>query len=66
MTERKCFDCGRPLEWVGSGPGYLNADQWEASKAGDYFVKCERAVHSNGNCYFIDTPTVTTLKPKRQ
>ena len=64
MSERKCFDCGKTLEWVGPGPSFLNSDQWEAEKAGDYFAPCENAVHKNGNCYFRDTPGVTTLKPK--
>ena len=62
MTDRKCFDCGRQLEWVGSGPGWMNSEQWDASKAGDYFAPCAKATHPNGNCYFNDTAGVTTLK----
>jgi len=64
MGGKKCFDCGKSLEWVGSGPGWMNSEQWDESKAGDYFVKCGNATHPNGNCYFNDTPTVETLKRK--
>ncbi len=62
MTTKVCFDCGALLSWTGSGPEWMNRDQWDASKAGDYFAKCENASHPNGNCYFWDTPTVTALK----
>jgi len=64
MACKKCFDCGKALEWVGPGPGFLNREQWDALKAGDYFAPCERAEHTNGNCYFNDTDGVTTLKRK--
>lgn len=60
---KRCFDCGKELEWTGSGPGWMNSEQWDATKAGDYFAKCEKASHPNGNCYFNDTKTVVTLKP---
>jgi len=65
--EKRCFDCGKLLEWTGPGPGYLNAEQWDETKAGDYFARCARATHKNGNCYFQDTEGVNTLKvlPKR-
>lgn len=62
MATRKCFDCGKTLEWVGSGPGWMNSEQWDAVKAGDYFASCEKASHPNGNCYFNDTAGVMTLK----
>lgn len=65
MAKMKCFDCGKTLEWVGSGPGWMNSDQWDATKAGDYFAKCSKATHANGNCYFNETPGLTTLKVKR-
>lgn len=61
MATKLCFDCGKILSWTGSGPSWMNSNQWEASKAGDYFAVCERA-RPNNNCYFWDTPTVTTLK----
>lgn len=58
-----CFDCGRELKPIGSGPGWMNSDQWDAVRAGDYFGEtCQAAGHPNGNCYFWDTPTVTALK----
>ena len=60
---KRCFDCGKVLEWVGSGPEWMNSYQWDAEKAGDYFAKCEKATHPNGNCYFNETKTVDTLKP---
>jgi hypothetical protein len=59
---KECFDCGKPLEWTGSGLGYLNSDQWDAVKAGDYYRKCEYATHPNGNCYFWDTEGIISLK----
>ena len=62
MTNKRCFDCGKKLEWVGSGPGWMNREQWDATKAGDFFVKCDKASHPNGNCYFNDTHGVQTLK----
>lgn len=64
MSNYKCFDCGRTLEWVGSGPGWMNSEQWDATKAGEYFAPCDKATHPNGNCYFNDTPGVETLKRK--
>jgi hypothetical protein len=64
MTDRKCFDCGKKLEWVGSRPGWMNSEQWDECKAGDYFAPCDKATHANGNCYFNDTPGVSTLKVK--
>lgn len=66
--DKKCFDCGKPLESTGPGPSCLNSDQWNAEKAGDYFAPCQEATHPNGNCYFRDTPGVPVLKrkPRRQ
>lgn len=61
---KKCFDCGKELEPVGEGPPWMNSEQWDAIKAGDYFVRCDRSTHKNGNCYFNDTPGVDTLKSK--
>lgn len=49
---RHCPDCGKKLEWTGSGPSWMNSEQWDASKAGDDYAACERASHPNGNCYF--------------
>lgn len=60
---KKCFDCGRDLESTGEGPGWMNSDQWDAIKAGDYFANtCPSATHPNGNCYFWDTRGLKTLK----
>jgi hypothetical protein len=66
MNDRKCFDCGRHLKCVGKGPGWMNSEQWDATKAGDFYAPCPDATHKNGNCYFWDTPTVNTLKRNPQ
>jgi len=42
----------------------MNSEQWDAEKAGDYFAKCSKATHPNGNCYFNDTTGVSVLKVK--
>lgn len=63
MTDKKCFDCGKKLTWVPQAES-LNSDQWDAIKAGDWFAECENATHPNGNCYFRETCTATTLKRK--
>lgn len=65
MTTKTCFDCGKVLSWTGSGPGWMNAEQWDAVKAGDYFAKCENATHPNGNCYFNDSPTIGAVLKRR-
>ena len=62
MIEKKCFDCGKALESTGSGPGWMNSEQWDAEKAGDYFSPCENATHKNGNCYFWCNGNGNTLK----
>ena len=59
---KKCFDCGKELTWTGRGPGWMNSEQWEDTKAGDYFAKCDNAISLNGNCYFNETNGVNTLK----
>lgn len=59
---KRCFDCGKELKWTGGGPGWMNSEQWDASKAGDYFAPCASARHPNGNCYFWDSQAVETLK----
>lgn len=59
---KRCFDCGKELKSTGSGPGCMNSEQWDATKAGDYYAPCVEATHPNGNCYFMDTETVETLK----
>lgn len=59
---KRCFDCGKELKSTGSGPEWMNSEQWDASKAGDYYAACNAATHPNGNCYFNATRTVDTLK----
>jgi len=61
---KKCFDCGKVLKWVGSGPGWMSSEQWDATKAGEYFAPCDNASHKNGNCYFNDSPDLPVLKVK--
>lgn len=64
---KRCFDCGKEVKSTGSGPGWMNSEQWDAVKAGDYYAACSDATHPNGNCYFRNTETVETLKrlPRR-
>lgn len=52
MTTNRCPQCGKELDWTGSGPEWMNSYQWDAVKAGDYFAECENPTHPNGNCYF--------------
>jgi hypothetical protein len=55
MADHHCPKCAKPLEWVGRGPDWMNSEQWDASKAGDYFAPCADASHPNGNCYFRES-----------
>lgn len=55
----KCGRCSVILTWVGSGPSFLNGDQWDAEKAGEYFLPanacdqdCPGRLHPNGNRYW--------------
>lgn len=56
----RCPTCDCKLQWVGSGPAFLNREQWDAMKAGDYLLpakSCQRPDcsgwrHSNGNLYW--------------
>jgi hypothetical protein len=57
-----CGECLRGLNWVGRGPDYLNGDQWDAVKAGEYFIPatdclredCPGRRHDNGNRYWSE------------
>lgn len=60
--DKKCFDCGKTLKRVPRGPSWMNDDQWDAIKAGDYYSKCDQSSRSNGCCYFWDSDGVGTLK----
>lgn len=61
---KTCATCSKELDWVGSGPEWMNSEQWDAVKAGDYYAKCSEASHPNGNCYFWDRDKAsTTLTP---
>ncbi len=59
----RCPKCNITLAWTGSGPGWMNSDQWGATKAGDYFIAgpcgsgsaCAGAPHANGNIYFWES-----------
>ena len=46
-----CPKCGKQMETTGDGPYWMNEDQWDAVKAGDYFAPCDTPNHDNGNCY---------------
>lgn len=43
--EPRCPGCGGPVKPTGPGPGWMNAEQWDAEKAGDWY--CE-ACSKNG------------------
>ena len=65
---KTCAQCGKELDWTGSGPEWMNSEQWDAVKAGDYFAKCDTPNHPNGNCYFWkrdeDGTALTRREPK--
>jgi hypothetical protein len=63
MADKTCATCGKRLEWVGSGPEWMNSEQWDAVKAGDYFAKCDKASHTNGNCYFWERDAGVSIAP---
>lgn len=50
----RCPACNGPVVSTGSGPGWMSPDQWESSKAGDYFCngKCENPARENRLAYF--------------
>lgn len=60
----QCPECGASLDWVGGRPEWMNSDQWDATKAGEYWLPasscprgaacCGRAVRDNR--YWEDTP----------
>jgi len=60
---KQCPECGKHLDWTGSGPEWMNSEQWDASKAGDYYAKCPKATHPNGNCYFWKQDDGSVRKP---
>lgn len=66
MSDVRCPECGKALEWTGSGPEWMNSEQWDASKAGDYFVRCDKAAHPNGNCYFWKQDDGSVRKPLKE
>lgn len=39
-----CPECGNPLQKVRNTGGWMNDDQFDAVKAGDWFCEC----HNNG------------------
>ncbi len=61
--DKFCVKCGKELQSTGGGPGWMNAEQWDASKAGDYFAPCEDATNPNGNCYFKKFQRVDAFPP---
>jgi hypothetical protein len=60
-----CPVCGGPLERVTYSVGYLNRDQWESTRAGDWCCEsCPETVGSAGRArtgyaYFWDRDVVT-------
>lgn len=61
LLTAKCPQCGGELERVRYPGGYLNRDQWESGKAGDWFCHtCPPNGRSAGNnyCYWQDKEVV--------
>lgn len=59
-TARKleCPQCHGPLERVSYPGGYLNRDQWESNRAGDYVCRtCPGEGHTSrhGWCYWWES-----------
>jgi hypothetical protein len=57
----KCPKCGNDLTPT-KAPAWMNSDQWDAVKAGDWFCKC----HDNGRArsgvaHFWDREVVSKL-----
>lgn len=53
---RRCPKCGGDLKSTGSGPGWMNREQWEASKAGDYFCEtCRDPGTKSGATYYFES-----------
>lgn len=54
MSAATCPKCGGELHAV-SGPAWMNREQWDASKAGDYYcTKCVDANTRSGCAYFSE------------
>lgn len=49
-----CPRCFRTLESTGSGPEWMNSEQWDAAKAGDYFTEfCGNESNNIAACFGI-------------
>lgn len=62
MGETKpCPQCGKPLERITYPGGYLNRDQWESVRAGDWWCEaCPNNGRGRSGAYFWNreiTPT---------
>lgn len=68
MTIRyvKCPQCDGPLVRVVQGSGYLNRDQFDAVKAGDWYcTRCpDNGRGQSGLCYWSDNEVVKPDEPK--
>jgi hypothetical protein len=66
---RLCPQCGERLK-VPPRPYYLNREQWEATRAGDYY--CERCPPrpgreaSSGYCYWLDHEVEEAVRKAEQ
>jgi hypothetical protein len=59
-TEPTCPECGKALRPVHYTGGYLNRDQWEAVRAGDWFCEsCKGTRSGSGYRYFWNGELVT-------
>jgi hypothetical protein len=64
MTPKLCPQCGGSLKWVGRGPGWMNADQWDAVKAGDYYcTTCPPDPAVNVHYKYFDEADLVVVEP---
>lgn len=55
-NNRSCPLCGKPLKPVRFPGGYLNREQWESVRAGDWYCdNCPSEVTKSGHSYFWES-----------
>lgn len=60
-----CPKCGKPVKWIGRGPGWMNSEQWDATKPGEYYCdspSCHDPEYASGFSYFW-TSDLTAVEP---
>lgn len=57
-----CPQCGGRLISTGHGPGWMNEEQWDAVKAGDYYcMVCTDPDTESGHKYFWKSDLVVIV-----